>query len=62
MLCPLCKLEMRITRSRYVVENDNTPDAPTKLYQEMDLSCVNEKCPNNGMVVETIKDELALNG
>jgi len=62
MLCPLCKCEMRITGSRLVLEHDDTPDIPTQLFREIDLSCVNEKCPNNGTVVETIKDELALNG
>lgn len=62
MKCPLCNLEMRITASRYVVEHDDTPSTPTKLYQEMDLTCVNEKCPNNGTVVETIRNELDLNG
>lgn len=53
---------MRITGSRLMLENDDTPDVETKLYREMDLSCVNEKCPNNGKVVETIKNELDLNG
>ena len=60
MKCPLCKLEMRITASRYVIENDDTPDVPTKLYREIDLSCVNQKCANVGKVVETLKDELDL--
>ena len=51
---------MRITASRYVIENDDTPDVPTKLYREIDLSCVNQKCANVGKVVETLKDELDL--
>lgn len=62
MKCPLCNLEMRITRSRYVTENDDTPDVPTRLYQEMDMMCKNEKCTNYNTVVETVKEELALNG
>ena len=60
MKCPLCNLEMRITGSRFIVENDDTPDIPTKLFREMDFSCVNQKCANNGKVVETIRDELDL--
>ena len=62
MKCPLCKLEMRITGTHFEVENDDTPDLPTKFYDVMELSCVNRKCPNCDKVVETIKEELALNG
>ncbi len=57
MECPICKVEMAIIKSRNVVENDNTPDLPTKLFVEMDLSCRNRNCENFGKVVETIKEE-----
>ena len=53
---------MRITGTHFEVENDDTPDLPTKFYDVMELSCVNRKCPNCDKVVETIKEELALNG
>lgn len=62
MKCPLCNLEMRITNSYFEVQNDDTPDLPTKFYDVMELTCVNQKCPNNGKVVETVKEELTVNG
>ena len=61
MLCPLCKLEMRITNTRNVVEHDDTPDEVTKLFVIQDLSCVNKSCENYDKVVDTIKTELPLN-
>ena len=60
MQCPLCHLEMRITSTRNVVENDDTPDAQTKLYVVQDLSCLNKDCANYNKVVETVKNELPL--
>lgn len=60
MKCPVCQVEMRITRSRNVVENDNTPDAPTKLFVEQDLSCINKQCRNYLKVVKTIRNEIPL--
>jgi hypothetical protein len=57
MKCPLCQVEMRITHSRNVIENDNTPDKPTKLFVEYDLECLNRSCPNYEKVVETVKNE-----
>ena len=60
MKCPLCQLEMRITASRNVVENDNTPDTPTKLFVEMDMTCFNKACENYDTVVDTVRTELPL--
>lgn len=60
MKCPLCNIEMRITKSRNVLENDNTPDTPTKLYVEQDLSCLNKNCQNFKKVVKTVKNELPI--
>lgn len=60
MKCPLCQLEMRITRSRNVVEHDDTPDEPTKLYVEQEMSCVNKNCSNYNTVVETVKNEIPI--
>ena len=60
MQCPLCRLEMRITGTRNVVEHDDTPDVPTKLFIEQDLSCVNRNCENYDKVVETVKSEIPI--
>lgn len=60
MICPMCQLEMRITSTRNVVENDDTPEAETKLYVEQDLSCMNRQCENFEKVVETVRSELPL--
>ena len=51
MKCPLCKIEMRISRTRNIIENDNTPDAETKLYIEQELKCLNKNCSNYDKVV-----------
>jgi len=60
MKCPLCLVEMRIARSYNIVENDDTPDLPTKLYVVQDLSCVNKACENYDKTVDTIKTELPI--
>ena len=60
MRCPLCRLEMRITRSRNIVENDDTPDEETKLYVEQEVSCMNKNCSNYQNVVETFRNELPI--
>lgn len=60
MKCPLCQVEMAISRSRNIVENDDTPDKETKLYVAQDLSCVNKNCENYDTVVETVKNELPI--
>ena len=57
MKCPRCQLELRITRSRNVIENDDRPDAPTKLYVEQELSCLNKNCTNFEKIVETVRSE-----
>jgi len=60
MKCPLCQVEMRITRSRNVVENDDTPDTPTKLFTEQEMSCLNKNCANYEKVVHTVKNPLPI--
>ena len=57
MKCPLCNLELRITKTRNVVEHDDTPNEETKLFVEQDLSCVNKNCPNFNKVVQTVRSE-----
>lgn len=58
MKCPLCQVEMRITKVRNVLENDDTPDAETKLFVEQELSCMNKQCSNYERVMETVKNEI----
>ena len=60
MKCPLCNVEMRITSSKNVIENDDTPSVETKLYVVQELSCMNSNCNNYNKVVETIKTELPI--
>lgn len=60
MLCPLCKIEMRINETRHVIKNDDTPDKPTELYLEQDLVCRNKKCSNYGKVVQKIESPIEL--
>jgi hypothetical protein len=60
MKCPLCQVEMRITRSRNILENDNDPDIPTKLFVVQEVSCMNKDCANYGKVVDSVKNELPI--
>jgi len=60
MECPKCRVQMRITRSRNVLENDNTPDVPTKLFIEQEVSCLNKDCENFETVVKTVRSELPI--
>lgn len=54
MKCPLCQVELRISKSRNIVEVvDNVPH----LYYEMDMSCMNKNCENYEKVVKTTRDE-----
>jgi hypothetical protein len=43
-----------------VVENDDTPDIPTKLFVEQEFSCLNKGCANYESTVETMKNEIPL--
>ena len=60
MKCPLCQVEMRITQSRYVTENDDTPDKDTALYVEQDISCMNKACGNYKKVVHTARNQISI--
>ena len=57
MKCPVCQLELRIVRSRNVLENDDRPDATTKLYVEQDMSCLNKECRNYQKIIDTVRLE-----
>jgi hypothetical protein len=51
MVCPVCKCELYIESSRYVIKDD-------KLYMVQDFICRNAKCTNKDKVVQTDSDEL----
>lgn len=50
MLCPVCKTELRVSATKYVVRDE-------KLFVVQELTCRNPKCDNNGKVVDTIEHE-----
>ena len=52
-LCPACKTALRIKASKYVLRGD-------KLFMVQEQTCRNDKCENNGVVVNTIEHELEL--
>ena len=60
MKCPLCNVELRIKVSRMLLENDDTPDVPTKLFAEHQMTCLNKNCTNYETVVDTIRNEIQL--
>lgn len=60
MKCPLCQVEMRITRSRNILENDDNPDIPTKLFVVQEVSCMNKDCANYEKVIDSVKNELPI--
>ena len=60
MKCPVCQVELRITRSRNVVEHDDTPNEETKLFVEQELTCLNKSCSNYETVVQTVRSELPI--
>lgn len=57
MKCPLCHNELRIIDTRNVIENDDTAEVQTKLFVEMDMSCVNKQCGNYNKIVDTVRNE-----
>ena len=60
MKCPLCQVEMRISKSRLVVENDDRPDKETIVYRIQELSCMNRDCANYDKVVESVRNRLPI--
>jgi len=56
MKCPLCNVELRITKCRNIVEYDEETHKP-KLFFEQDMSCLNKDCANYEQVVETVRNE-----
>jgi len=60
MKCPRCNIEARISRSRYVTENDDNPDKQTKLFLEQSFTCRNPQCTDYGKVIRTVRNPLRL--
>ena len=60
MKCPLCQVEMRISRSKHVLENDDTPDVQTRLFVEQTLTCLNKQCTNFETEVDKVRNEIPL--
>lgn len=57
MKCPLCQVEMRISRTRY----KTTQEPPIRLFAIQSLVCRSKQCENFGVVVEEVSHELAVN-
>lgn len=57
MKCPLCQVEMRISRTRY----RTTKEPPIRLFAVQSLVCRNGQCDNFGAVVSDVEHELAVN-
>ncbi len=51
-VCSECGCSLRVTGSRNVVEGDEAPDTPTKLFVVLTLECVNPKCVACGVKSE----------
>ena len=58
MQCPLCKVEMAITKATHIAEGDNSAETPTKIFMQHELSCRNKKCTNYNKVVQVVKNPL----
>lgn len=59
MKCPHCHIEGRVDAAGIRIENDDTPDKPTKVYAVQTVTCINPQCREHGKVFETL--ETALN-
>lgn len=55
MVCPHCGIELRISKSRYIFEDEKA------VAVEQDLQCRNPQCPEYKQVVETVKTDLKAN-
>ncbi len=51
MLCPQCRLDLRITNNHRAVTGDKSPYEPTRVYEVQDLTCINPQCANYMTVV-----------
>lgn len=55
MLCKICNNHMYIIKGKHRVENDNTPDVPTKLFYDHTYQCTNDKCKHTEIVSNEIE-------
>ena len=60
MQCPKCKITAAIRKTRYVTENDTTPEKETKLYLEQSFKCRNPQCSEYGKIIGTARHPLRL--
>jgi len=52
-----CDIAPTIVKGFYRTENDDTPDATTRLFRVLVKQCVNPKCPNYGNTWEEEHEE-----
>lgn len=52
MKCPNCPVEMVVDHTGKKVEGDNSPDTPTRVYEQQYFTCPNPKCPKYGQIVD----------
>lgn len=52
MKCPNCPVELVIDHTGKIVEGDNSPDTPTKVYEQQYFICPNRQCSKYGQIVE----------
>lgn len=60
MLCPKCKVALRISRSYTKVTGDESPDTETKVFTVQELECRNPKCEDFGKVVKTAEHPMTV--
>ena len=61
MVCPKCNTLAAIGATKYVTENDDSPEKATKLFIEQQFKCRNPQCRDFGKVIGTKKNELKVN-
>ena len=45
-LCPACKTKLEVGNNKPVAEDDDNPDTPTKIFNELSMMCPNPRCGN----------------
>jgi hypothetical protein len=69
-ICPLCNEPLNIGKTFISTENDDTPELPTKVFNNLPMLCIKPSCKNYcgsdtsnpKVIVETIKNELPIGG
>lgn len=62
--CPICNSALRVGKSFYSFKNDDTADAQTEAYTNLEMVCLNKSlhdgkdkvvpCPNYEKVIKTV--------